>query len=263
MTEETVDTVFYNGAIFRITSVSGAGLPSPVWYGIWPLTGDGPNNRGYQMWFALEGSQLVLNRFNGNVSAKEAEKGFQPINGVSPKLEGTAPVGFDYSDLHLKVEFSGTLGIRPAQTESGAAGGTDAQRPGRKMGLRFEKGLLMEEVGADAAGEDDSEKYYRHMREKKAKEMTEANRDAGEFEAREKVSNEFNELVAQHKKETGQDQKSEKVQEEEMAAAMLQLKILKDERRRASAPADGTKCLGCGSACKTGAKSCPECGAKL
>jgi hypothetical protein len=253
--EETVDTIYYKGGVYRITSVEGGYLPFPVWYGVEPLVGMSPNPRGYQMCFALEGSQLVLIGFSGMVSAKEAEKGFQPINGVSPNLEGSAPVRFDYPELHLKVEFNGILGIRLPRTEDDV--------PTEKMGLRFEKGVLREDVGADAAGEDDSEKVRRAWAEQKHTEMQAANAAAAEFETREKLDNEFQESVSRFRENAGQEQKSEKVQEEEMAAAMLRLKKLKEELRKAPVPAEGHKCPACGSVCKTGTEFCPGCGAKL
>lgn len=255
MVEETLDTIFYKGATYRITSVSGGYLPAPVWYGIWPLSGDWPDTRGYQMWFAVEGAQLVLNRFNGRVCAKEAEKGFQPIDGVSPNLEGSAPASFDYPELHLKVEFSGILGIRLPRTEDDV--------PTEKIGLRFEKGVFREEVGAGTAGEDDSEKVRKVWAEQKHTEMQAANEAAAEFEAREKLDKEFQESVARYRQRTGQEQKSEKAQEEEMAAAMLALKTLKEERKKAPAPADSPKCPSCGSSLLPSSKFCPECGTKL
>ncbi|MHA1320354.1 MAG: hypothetical protein ACTSQ1_11175 [Promethearchaeota archaeon] len=107
MTGQIPDKLIYNKSSYSIVGLKGEGLPSPLDYGLKPISPHTANWRGFIMIYKIAENRLIVQEMN--VTVKDLEKKPPLINNVSPETKKEGIINLTYSSLKLKTQFTGKI----------------------------------------------------------------------------------------------------------------------------------------------------------
>jgi hypothetical protein len=104
LTGQVSDEFRYNGEIFALVGINGAGLYTPADFGMRTTMASTACWRGYQMFYDCVDGKMILDTMFAN------PKEVKPINGKEPtKPKDSFIFNYVYEDLALKTKFTGTI----------------------------------------------------------------------------------------------------------------------------------------------------------
>jgi len=107
MTGQVPDSLIYNNSSYSIVGLKGEGLPSPLDFGLWPVSPNTANWRGFIMTFIIVEEHLNLHEMN--VTVKDTKEKPPIINDVKPKTEKEGLIHLTYTNLKFKTQFTGNI----------------------------------------------------------------------------------------------------------------------------------------------------------
>ena len=107
MTGQVPDTLIYNNSSYSIVGLKGEEIPSPLDYGLWPVSPNTANWRGFILTFIIVEDHLNLHEMN--VTVKEIEGKPPVINDVEPKVKKEGLNHLNYENMELKTQFTGKI----------------------------------------------------------------------------------------------------------------------------------------------------------
>ena len=107
MTGQIPDKLIYNRSSYSIVGLKGEGLPSPLDFGLKPISPHTANWRGFIMIYTIAENHLIVQEMN--VTVKDLEKKPPLINNVNPETKKKGIIHLTYNNLKLKTQFTGKV----------------------------------------------------------------------------------------------------------------------------------------------------------
>ena len=107
MTGQIPDKLICRKNLYSIVGLKGVGLPSPLDFGLEPVSPHTANWRGFIMTFIVVEKHLNVHELK--VTVKDIKKKPPLINEVTPKLEKKGLIHLTYNKLKLKTQFTGKI----------------------------------------------------------------------------------------------------------------------------------------------------------
>jgi len=107
MTGQIPDKLIYNKSSYSIVGLKGEGLPSPLDFGLNPISPHTANWRGFIMTYKIAENCLIVQEMN--VTVKNLNENPPLINNINPETKKEGSVHLTYNNLKLKTDFTGKI----------------------------------------------------------------------------------------------------------------------------------------------------------
>jgi len=107
MTGQIPDKLIYNRSSYSIVGLKGEGLPSPLDFGLKPISPHTANWRGFIMTYTIAENRLIVQEMN--VTVEDLKEKPPLINDVTPETKKEGSVHLTYNSLNLKTQFTGKI----------------------------------------------------------------------------------------------------------------------------------------------------------
>ncbi len=107
MTGQIPDKLIYNKSSYSIVGLKGEGLPSPLDFGLKPISPHTANWRGFIMTYTIAENNLSVHEMN--VTVEDLKEKPPLINDVNPETKKEGLLHLTYSSLKLKTQFTGKI----------------------------------------------------------------------------------------------------------------------------------------------------------
>jgi len=107
MTGQIPDKLIYNKSSYSIVGFKGEGLPSPLDFGLKPISPHTANWRGFVMTYTIAENHLFLHEME--VTVEDMKEKPPLINNVNPETKREGPLYLTYKNLKLKTQFIGKI----------------------------------------------------------------------------------------------------------------------------------------------------------
>ncbi len=107
MTGQIPDNLIYKNSSYSIVGLKGEGLPSPLDFGLEPVSPHTANWRGFIMTYVIAEKHLIVQEMN--VTVKDLKDKPPLINGINPETKKEGLVHLTYKSLELNTQFTGKI----------------------------------------------------------------------------------------------------------------------------------------------------------
>ena len=107
MTGQVPDNLIYKKSSYSIVGLKGEGLPSPLDFGLKPISPHTANWRGFIMSYRISEDRLIVHEMN--VTVEDLKEKPPLINGVNPETKEEGRLHLTYKSLKLKTQFTGKV----------------------------------------------------------------------------------------------------------------------------------------------------------
>jgi hypothetical protein len=107
MTGQIADNLIYNRSSYSIVGLKGEGLPSPLDFGLEPVSPHTANWRGFIMTYTIVENRLFVHEMN--VSVEDIMEKPPRINDIVPETKKEGVLHLTYKSLKLKTQFTGKI----------------------------------------------------------------------------------------------------------------------------------------------------------
>ncbi|MHA1499962.1 MAG: hypothetical protein ACTSRT_20740 [Promethearchaeota archaeon] len=107
MTGQIPDNLIYKKSSYSMVGLKGEGLPSPLDFGLEPVSPHTANWRGFIMNYKIAKNHLIVQDMN--VTVKNLKEKPPLINDVNPETKKEGLLHLTYKSLELKTQFTGKI----------------------------------------------------------------------------------------------------------------------------------------------------------
>ena len=107
MTGQIPDKLIFKKSSYSIVGLKGEGLPSPLDFGLRPISPHTANWRGFIMTYKIAENRLFVHEMN--VTIKDLKEKPPLINDVNPETKREGSIHLTYKSLKLKTQFTGKI----------------------------------------------------------------------------------------------------------------------------------------------------------
>ena len=107
MTGQIPDTLIYNKSSYSIVGFKGEGLPTPLDFGLKPISPHTANWRGFIMTYTITENSLFVHEMN--VTVEDLKENPPLINEVKPETKKEGYLHLTYNSLKFKTQFTGKI----------------------------------------------------------------------------------------------------------------------------------------------------------
>jgi len=107
MTGQIPDNLIYKKSSYSMVGLKGEGLPSPLDFGLEPVSPHTANWRGFIMTYKIAKNHLIVQDMN--VTVKNLKEKPPLINDVNPETKKEGLLHLTYKSLELKTQFTGKI----------------------------------------------------------------------------------------------------------------------------------------------------------